>query len=99
MNNYGKLPTLTEAAKGEAYFECYSDNSLWYSLVWADSEQRHTLQIPIPSSDAVGGHFTPTMRGITLLRWVRKEISRIKEENEMIAEAKRQHEANLLTGH
>lgn len=75
-----KLPTLTQAAKGRATFEWYSEGQLMYRLHWSDDDfASGTLDVLVPIDDAGGGHFTPIMKGLNLMRWIRKTIDGIKD--------------------
>lgn len=75
-----RLPTLTDIGKGEALFQWYSDGVLRYRIVWTDlTPGDSTFDVDIPIEDAGGGHFTPTMKGLNVLRWARKHLELIKE--------------------
>lgn len=87
-----KLPTLTQIAKGEAFFSKYSLGELWYVLFWredggsieqgCDNVHQWALDFPIPVSDAGDGDFFYFMKGLNILRWARKYVEAIKEDNE-----------------
>ena len=59
-----KLSNLVDLAKGTAKFVRYQDSNLWYVV--------EEFVFPIPISDAGGGEFLPEMKGLHLLRWMRK---------------------------
>lgn len=88
-----KTPSLTELAKGEATFERYQEGVLWYKVsynwhadVLGDSDgYLDYISIPVPIDDAGGGSFEPKMKGLSLMRWIRKHL-------ELINDAKRQQE-------
>ena len=75
-----KLPTLVQIAKGWAHFELYADGELHYRLDWTDGIEEEHLEFRIPIDDSGSGAFTPIMRGIEVLRWVRKHVEVIENE-------------------
>lgn len=77
-----KTPTLAVAAKGEAMFQWFADGVLQYKLSWVDPDDGFLkmFEFPIPVSDSGGGFFKPIMRGIEVMRWIRKELDRLETE-------------------
>lgn len=78
------LPTLTQIGKGEAIFQWYSEGALRYELWWKDTDEDgreclHVMPFDIPVAEAGGGQFTPTMKGLSVLRWARKHVEMLKE--------------------
>lgn len=73
-----------------AEFVCYRDGELWYRIVYADSGDGVCLacggalvpdhncpgsfEFPVPISDTGSGIFSASMKGITLMRWVRRYL-------------------------
>jgi hypothetical protein len=94
MTDRKPLPTLVQIAKGEAEFEFYSDGKMQYRLWWSEHDDFerdpvwHEFHVPIPVADTGGGFFNPTMKGLELMRWARKELARLQEEAEMVAKAR-----------
>ena len=89
-----KLPTLTQAAKGSASFSRTTNETIWYALVWHDEVEgdlgqeigsSHTMEIPIPRDDMGEGTFMPAMKGIEILRWIRKHIEVLQIGNEFLS--------------
>lgn len=78
------IPSITRLAKGTARFVRYENGSLWYGInleyIGPISEWVETFEFPIPIEDSGSGAFTPEMKGISLMRWIRKEIDRLETE-------------------
>lgn len=97
------LPTLVQAAKGTCKFDCYADGVLYYRLTWwndgdiCDSmtPRAGELVFPVPVSDSGSGHFGPEMRGINMLRWIRKDIESRKALDEHIDKARAEWDPNI----
>ena len=91
-----RLPTLVQAAKGICDFEGYEDGVLYYRLTWYSGggvgeipqATSSSLRFPVPCDDSGSGRFEPTMKGINMLRWIRKEIARQMEQDELILKAR-----------
>jgi hypothetical protein len=60
-----------------------------YHIRWSETyddpfhdEEKLEFQFDIPISDAGGGHFTPMMKGIEVLRWARKQLEMLQAAQE-----------------
>lgn len=79
-----KLPSIVELAKETAVFIRYQDRQLFYSIPyeWTHSPEGSfckKLEVPIPVEDAGEGEFLPLMKGIQLIRWIRKHLDFLRE--------------------
>jgi hypothetical protein len=80
MRKIPKFPSQIQAAKGLAYFVSYCDGALSYVLQWEDADhETQSFDFEIPISDSGGGSFLPVMKGLNVLRWVRKHSSMLQE--------------------
>lgn len=78
-----RVPTLSQIAKGHAFFRRYNSGSLIYNLAWSDEEgDTQELEFPIPIDDCGEGDFTYMMKGTSVLRWARKQVEIVNAENE-----------------
>jgi hypothetical protein len=74
------LPNIVDVAKSQAQFIHYCEGALWYRVRWVDGLNGVTnFDFPVPIDDAGGGYFLAEMKGLALLRWVRKHITTITE--------------------
>lgn len=97
------MRSLLEVMKSVVYARIADvhDDKLWYRVACADSvavRPEWTLMVPIPLEDLRGGTFLSSMderESRVLQRWIRKELARQKEEQEMIAEAKAAHDREV----
>lgn len=66
-----------------AEFVCYRDGDLWYRIVCADEEAKAeevtTFEFPVPISDTGTGIFPAQVKAITLMRWIRKQLEKIRK--------------------
>jgi hypothetical protein len=89
-----RSPTLAELVKRPARFVRFEDGNLYYAI--EPEELPIIFEFPISVfsdhkgglSDDVGGVFLPEMKGISLMRWIRKHL-------ELINGAKKEHETYL----
>lgn len=91
-----KLPSIVELAKGEATFVRYEDGTLWYEIFYNDHDSfvMRPFEFPIQVYDTgkeaefadAGGVFDSRMKGVTLMRWIRKHL-------ELLNEARKESEA------
>ena len=93
-----KRPTIVQAANGMATLAGYSDGKLRYLLLWhepdngiSDAETpwyQFEFPVDVANDAAATGEFSASMKGVTLMRWIRQEFKRLDDEIAMIADAK-----------
>jgi hypothetical protein len=75
------FPSIVELAKRTAVLERYNGGKLWYMIECDDGSLFQHFRFPIPVEDSGEGDFLPEMKGINLMRWIRKHIEHLKELN------------------
>ena len=76
-----RVPKVTELVREEAEFMRFQDGMLWYQITYKvedpvtgyGSFAKFDFPIAVNGSDA-GGTFESNERGITLMRWIRKQV-------------------------
>lgn len=68
-----KIPELKDEVKGKVYFVCLKNRELWYKT---DSG----FEFPIPLEDSEGGIFLNEDKASLFMRWMRKRIQELKDE-------------------
>lgn len=68
-----KIPELRDEVKGKVYFVCLKNHELWYKT---DSG----FDFPIPLEDSEGGIFLSEDKASLFMRWIRKRIQNLKDE-------------------
>lgn len=69
-------------------FTHYVKGELWYATECG-------FAFPVPITDVGEATFPATDRAMLYMRYVRKEIDRLKAEQEMIEQARQEHEKSL----
>ncbi len=81
-----------------AEFTFYRDGELWYRVGHQESACtdfngcKGFFSFPVPISDTGSGTFPASIKAITLMRWIRKQLEREKEwevEKDKIADSQR----------
>jgi hypothetical protein len=64
--------SLTDLAKGTAYFQFYRDGSLYYKI--------HDFTFAVPINDVGTATLLPQEKGILLMRWLRPAVAAANQE-------------------
>ncbi|MBC7996398.1 MAG: hypothetical protein IAF58_00535 [Leptolyngbya sp.] len=68
--------TLKQLVKNTvAEFVCYRDGELWYKI------EPFKFEFPVAIKDTGTGIFPAQVKGIVLMRWVRKHLEKIQRGN------------------
>lgn len=73
-----KIPNLKEEIVGEdkrVRFVYLLNGNLWYRT-------NSGFEFPVPVEDTAGAKFLPEDRAMVFMRWIRKHIERLKQEEE-----------------
>jgi hypothetical protein len=68
------IPTITECVKGDASFKYFRDGKFYYGC-------SNGFIFPIPVSDTGTATFLAIDKGLYFMRWIRKYIDDLTQEN------------------